>query len=397
MTRRADIFISVAEASADQHAAALVRAARRRLPGCRFFGLAGPRMRGAGVESIGDMTAQAAMLGGIASNAGLASQMSRRIQDAWKSRRPDLVILMDSSVFHLKSSPFHRAPAPLARSMGLRVLYYIAPQTWASRRKRIRTLARVVDRVACILPFEEPFFRAAGISAEYVGHPLFESLAAETPDPAVVEKLRRPGAPLVAILPGSRRHVIEKMLPLQLEVIRRVRAMIAAEPAAGRAGLTVALSCASPEHYDQIRACAAASGVNTAIVVADTASLLSACDLALVTSGTATLTAGYHRKPIVVMYDAGGSLGPLYDLVGGRVVKTPHLSLLNILAGRRIVPEFMPFVPDAEPVARVVRDLLFDEPWRRLMIRQIDQTIAPLEESRASQNVCEMIRRLLVP
>jgi lipid-A-disaccharide synthase len=313
--------------------------------------------------------------------------------------------------------------------MGLRVLYYIAPQTWASRRGRNRALAKCVDQVACILPFEESFFRAAGVPAEYVGHPLFESLAAERPDPAVVERLRGPGRPVIAILPGSRRHVIDTMLPLQLEVMRRVSAMIggnnpprkspgssaeprrrfentaeggratllrrAAKEGAGVANLVVGVSCASPDHYEQIRGHVAAAGVEASIVVADTAGLLTACDLALVTSGTATLTAGYYRKPVVVMYDAGGPFGPLYEAFGRRVVKTPHLSLLNILAGRRIVPEFMPFVPDVEPVARVVRDLLCDESWRRLMIRQIDETIAPLEASRASENVCQMIRRLL--
>ena len=362
------------------HAAALIRRAGELLPDCGFHGLTGPLMRAAGARSIGDLTRHAAMLGGIAGIKSVADRLRRRVLQSWRAERPDLVVLMDSSVFHLPL-------ATEAKSMGLTVLYYIAPQTWASRRGRNRKLARDVDRVACILPFEEDYFRGVGVRAEYVGHPLFETLGGQEGDCDVIDRLREPGLPVVAVLPGSRAHVIREMLPLQLRVLRSMRA--------GGTRLTVAVSCQSEERYDQVRGLIASSGVEASVVAPDNASLLRACDLALVTSGTATLTVGHYRKPMVVMYHAGGALGPLYDLIGRYVLKTPHLSLPNILAGRRIVPEFMPFIRDVEGLARVAGRLLSDEAWRALMVRQLDETIGPLECSRASENVCGMIGRLV--
>ena len=380
MNRGRSIFISVAEASADMHAAALVRRAGELLPECRFHGLTGPRMLSAGVESIGDLTRHAAMLSGIAGIKSVADRFRRRIRQSWRARRPDLVVLMDSSVFHLPL-------AAEAKALGLSVLYYIAPQTWASRRGRNRKLARDVDLVACILPFEEEYFRRCGVTAEYVGHPLFETPRDQHGDPEVISRLRAAGLPVVALLPGSRAHVIREMLPLQLRVLGSMRS-------AG-ARITAAISCQSQDRYDQVRGLLASSGVDAHVILADNASLLSACDLALVTSGTATLTVGRYRKPMVVMYHAGNALAPLYDLIGRRVLKTPHLSLPNILAGSRIVPEFMPFVRDVEAVAQVASRLLSDEAWRSLMIHQLDETIGPLERSNASENVCGILGRLL--
>jgi len=123
--------------------------------------------------------------------------------------------------------------------------------------------------------------------------------------------------------------------------------------------------------------------------------VLSAADLVLVASGTATLHAAYYRKPMVVLYDAGRLLSSLYRPFGRFVVKTPHLSLVNILAGRRVVPEFMPFVRDTDEVARVVGRLLTDEGWRRLMIDQIDEVVRPLETAPASENVCRIMKEML--
>lgn len=362
------------------HAAALVRTARTLLPDCRFGGLTGPRMRDAGVESIGDLTAHAAMLTGIASIRARAKQLAGEVERSWDERRPDLVVLMDSSVFHLPL-------AARAKSRGLRVLYYIAPQTWASRAFRNRRIASCVKKVACILPFEQQYFRARGVDADYVGHPLFEHLRDETPDDELVARLRGEGGPLLALLPGSRAHVISEVLPLQLAVIRLLRA--------DGVKIAAAVSCASPQYHEQIRGLIAASGTPARIAVDGNASLLTACDLALVASGTATLHAGHYRKPMVVMYNAAAALRPLHAVLGGLLLTTPHLSLINILAAARVVPEFMPFVRDVQAVARVAGALLSDESWRSLMVRQIDQTIAPLEDSRASERVCGIISGML--
>ena len=379
MTKSHRIFISVAEDSADVHAASLVRRARELLPECRFYGLTGPRLRAAGVDTVYDFTSHAAMLSGVLSVIGRAREALRAVERSWREKPPDVVVLLDSPELHLRL-------AKRAKRLGLPVLYYIAPQTWAARAYRNRQIARDIDRLACILPFEQSYFRKKLIWAEFVGHPLFEALARQQPDQAVVQQLRRDDKPLVALLPGSRQHVIDAMLPRQLEVVRRL---------CESRKLRIAVSCVSTERHGQIRRHLHTAALEAEIIVADNASLLSAANLVLVASGTATLEVAYHQKPMVVMYDAGRLLEWPYRLFGRYVLKTPHLSLVNILAGARVVPEFMPFVRDLREIAEVAGRLLVDEQWRALMKQQLAEVVAPLQHSRASERVCQIIAELI--
>lgn len=422
------IFISVAEPSADMHAAALVRRARERMPGAQFYGLAGPRLRAAGVVALEDFTAGAAMLTGVFARVGRGWRVVRRVQRSWRERPPDAVVLMDSGTLHL---PMARR----AKRIGLPVLYYIAPQTWASRAYRNRTLARCVDELACILPFEQDYFRRAGVRATYVGHPLFESLD-DAPPPPTARETAQPGAhsdppaaaarsersdaadaaiarseppaaaaadSRIALLPGSRGHVIETMLPLQLAVVRslaargfRMRCAISAADDARAAQIRAIVQRLLPSGEAGARGHDPGRGHPLAeILVDDNAAVLTGADLVLVASGTATLHVASYRKPMIVMYDAGRALRRPYQALGRYVVTTPHLSLVNLLAGRRVVPEFMPFVHDVEAVASVADALLRDERWRRLIVRQLDELVAPLERTRASDAVCDILERLV--
>jgi lipid-A-disaccharide synthase len=376
----ARVFISVAEDSADMHAASLVRSAEQELPGVSFYGLTGPRMRALGVQTVFDFASRAAMLSGIVSVIGHARRAIRAVRQSWQAEPPDLVVLLDSPELHLRL-------ARMAHRQGLKVLYYIAPQTWASRPGRNRQIARDVDRLACILPFEEQYFRHALVYADYVGHPLFEALRDETPNDEVVRRLRSGGQPVVAILPGSRRHVIDTMLPMQLDVVRRLRAH-------GHRVQPV-VSCVDQDRRQLIRRHVNASGFAAEVLTDDNASLLTAASLVLVSSGTATLHVAHYRKPMIVMYDAGSLLSLPYRLFGRLVIRTPHLSLVNILAGGRVVPEFMPFVRDLDAVATVAGQLLTDQVWRKIMAESLERAVGPLESSHASLQVCRMIGQML--
>lgn len=375
----ARIFISVAEDSADLHASSLLHAAREHLPNVEFYGFAGPRMQAAGAASLGDLTAHAAMLGGILKVAGRGWRALQLAKKSWRENRPDLVLLMDSTALHLPM-------AAAAKKFGLPVLYYIAPQTWASRPGRNGKLARNVQQVACILPFEEPFFRKAGVNATYVGHPLIELLERTPINAALQQQLKGAAfdAPLVALLPGSRAGVIARMLPLQLRVIEHIRWPV-----------RVAVSCVSHRRVEQIRQITSAHRIYPHIVVGDNAALLTAARAALVASGTATLEAAFYRTPMVVMYDAGPLFRVGYQLGGRRLLKTRRLSLVNILADQDAVPEFMPFVPDVEPVANALAPLLAHIDAAQEMARRLDQVIDPLRGSRASERVCDLIAGLL--
>lgn len=374
------VFVSVAEDSADVHAASLVRAAAELLPDCRFYGLTGPRLRALGVETVFDMTAHAAMLAGAAKIVGRAWQALRAVRRSWSRSRPDAVVLLDSPELNLRLAAW-------ARKLGIPVVYYIAPQTWASRESRIRQIARDVDALACILPFEEAYFRARGVNARFVGHPLFEALARERPHAATISRLKSGDGPLIALLPGSRKHVIDALLPKQLAVLERLRA----------AGVTAraAVSAVDADRAARVRGMLARLGADVPIVESDNASLLTAADLVLVASGTATLHVAHYRKPMIVMYDVGPLLGPLYRRWGHWVVRAPHLSLVNTLARRRIVPEFMPSVGDLDVVARTARGLLADGQWRERIVRSLHEVCAPLENGAASPAVCALLRAAL--
>ena len=205
------VFISAAEPSADLHAASLIHAARRQDPSVRFFGVAGPLMQDAGCEAVFDMTSHAAMAAGMFKAIPRALAMLRTSKAALRDRKPDLCVVIDSPILHLKTTRY-------ARRAGVPVLYYIAPQLWAWGAGRINKVRRTVDRLAVIFPFEETYFRERGVPAEYVGHPLFDSLTAREIDEQRVTELKKLGKPLLAILPGSRSHVVQEVFPGQLEV-----------------------------------------------------------------------------------------------------------------------------------------------------------------------------------
>lgn len=376
--RPARVLICVAEDSADLYAAAVARAARRRLPQVRFFGLTGPRMRREGVETLDDLASQAAMLGDAVRLAGRAWRICRRIEGMLRDDPPDVVVLLDSPELNLRI-------ARIARRHGVPVLYYIAPQTWASRSGRVRPMRETIDRLACILPFEPPLFREAGIAAEYVGHPLLELLRDARPDPQTVATLRETGR-VVALLPGSREGVIRRVLPKQLEVVGRLRQRAA--------GIVPVVSAVDARREALIRGLLVAHGAFQTRTLCDNASLLEAAELALVASGTATLEVALHRVPMIVMYEAGPAAGLAYRLIGRRVIHTPHLSLVNILADRRLVPEFMPQVVDPAAVARVAEQLLDDATWRGIMQAGLDEVIGSLGDRRPSERVCELIAEL---
>lgn len=391
VSRPLRIFISAAEHSADVHGAALLRAAADHLPAAAFFGLCGPRMQASGAVALADLTAHSAMLSHVGGVLGRALRAVRAVERSWDADPPDLVVLLDSPELHLGITELGvPGLAPRARRRGLPVLYYIAPQTWAARAWRNSRLRGCVDQLACILPFEQAYFRARGIACEFVGHPLFESLAQQSPNPEVVATLRDPSGPTIALLPGSRRSVIDAILPLQLDVVRRLAAR-GVRPMVG-------VSCVSEERRAQIqsqvlRAALPLADGRVRVLVGDNASLLSAADLVLVASGTATLEVAHHRKPMIVMYDAGRLLLTLQRTIGRRFIRTPHLSLVNLLANARVVPEFMPAMPDPDAVAHVAAQLLHDLTWRRLMIDQLDALVRPLTATRASARVCELMGR----
>lgn len=371
------VFISAAEPSADRHGAALIKAAQRLNPQLRFIGVAGPQMVEAGCESVFDMTSHSAMLLAALGNVARGIRMLNVAEEHLRRRAFAAAVVIDSPTLHLPL-------AGRARTTGVPVMYYIAPQMWAWGAHRIYKLRHRVDKLAVILPFEEKYFRDQGVDATFVGHPLAEQVANERIDQASVARLRSEGAPLVALLPGSRKHVVAAVLPGQLEVAEAIQKEFP------RAAFEVSIANRQTEALVEsgIRATSARMRPYRGRLT----ELIEAADFVLVASGTTALEVAFHGKPMIVMYQSSRFF---YHAIARWMIHTPFLSLPNILAGRAIVPEFMPYYTSTEPIAQCAIDLLKNESARERMQSELRAMAAPLVGASASQNAAKLLCELI--
>ncbi len=351
-------FLTAAEHSGDALGAALIVALRGRFPQARFVGLGGQLMADAGCELLANPVRRSAMLvGAVLTGFWYWSKLLRRIGRELAAVKPDVVIPIDSSFINLRI-------AAAAKRQGLPVCYYVAPQVWASRPGRVKKIRACVDTLCCILPFEEKYFADSGVHAVYVGHPMFdhpleaEAAALDPPLPA--------GGPHVAIFPGSRRAEIAKHMPPMLEVLAQIKGRF---PQA-----TFVAAAPSEERAWQIRQHLRAANVAVDIRAGHGDAVIQWADLVLTKSGTATLQVARQARPMVVMF----AVTRLQWAVARHFIHTPFIALVNILAGRRIVPEFIPFHGSPQPVARACLELLSTEELRREMVEELKAVVAPL-------------------
>ncbi len=368
------VLISAGEASGDRYAAELAAELRRRLPQAELFGCAGPRLREKGVEPVvrSEELAVVGLFEVVRHIPRIYAQYRRLLAEA-ERRKPDLAILCDAPDFNL------RVAARLA-ARGVPVVDYVAPQLWAWRPWRVRKLRRVVDLLLCIFPFEEQWFGERGVEARYVGHPLAESVRADVSrDELYARHGLDPQAPLLGVLPGSRRGEAERHLPALLEAIARLRAK-------RRLNVVVAASSTIGGAFFRQRI----SSEAVTIVENDTSSVLAHCDAALVASGTATVEAALLRAPMVVFYEVSKATW----LLGRPLVRVPFYSMVNLLAGKRIVPELIQSDCRGDRLAEEVEKLLDDPETRRRMREElgtIGEALAGEQPAavRAAEAICE--------
>jgi lipid-A-disaccharide synthase len=378
MNRPERIFISAAEASGDLHGSNLIKAVREMRPSAEFLGFGGPKMADAGCRLIDDLTTRSAMLLGVIGELPRGYRALRRARDVFKYERPDLVVLIDSPVLNL-------AVAKHAARMNLETLYYIAPQMWAWGRYRIGKLRRRVRRLAVIFPFEESFFGEHGIGADFVGHPLLDELRGRPVDSAQIERIQQSGSPVVAIFPGSRAHVIREVLPGQIEIAVAIRER---HPSTK----FIVSDAGSSSTSQAIQEVIAENSLCLEIRAHENAEILSAAHLALIASGTTTLEAAYHRTPMVVMYNSSRLL---YHLIGRWLIGTKFLCLPNILAGRLIVPEFMPYFRSTEPIVEEALEILENLDRRKAIQRDLEDAVESLGKESASENTARLAISML--
>ncbi len=323
-TRPHSLLIVAGEASGDDCGGALVQALCAYDPHLQTYGLGGAQMRSAGMETLFDIEALSAV-GAIEVCKKLPQgwRMMRRLRREALRRNTRVAVLIDAPVFNL---PFARQ----LKKAGLRVVYYVSPQIWAWRQGRVKKIALRVDKMLTLFPFEVPFYTAAGVDAEYVGHPLIDRLH-QLPSPLqAAEALDLdPHRPTVALLPGSRSHEVNRLLPPMLEALQCIKQRLPQVQ-----GL---LPVAATVPFQEVQRMVQSFALDITVLQGQSTTALRAADFAIVASGTATLEAGVIGTPMVVVYKAH----PITAWLAKRLIRIPHIGLVNIVAGRQVVPELL--------------------------------------------------------
>jgi lipid-A-disaccharide synthase len=372
-----EILIVAGEASADLHASRALEELRRLRPGVHAFGVGGPLLRAAGLEALApaediSVMGLAEVLPRIPRILGILRALGR----AAAERRPKAALLVDLPDFNLRL-------AAKLKKLGIPVVYYVSPTIWAWRQGRARKIAKVVDRMLCILPFEERFYEGTGVSARF-GHPL-----ADRPPPEEAQRYREdlglaPARTTVALVPGSRPSELKRIFPAMLSAAERIRAV---RPDA-QFVVPVAPTLAREDLAPYL---AAHRTVDVKLVDGHTEEVFGASDAALVKSGTSTLEAALMLRPMVVVY----KLSWLTYLVGRLLVRIAHFALVNILAGRGLVPELLQRDASPERMAAEIERLLGDRAAREEQLRGLREVRSSLGEPGAARRVAEEVARAM--
>lgn len=323
------VLISCAEASGDLYAAALVRALRAREPQLSVAGFGGPRLAAEGASLVG--TFEGMTVTGITEALSVVRRsldLLSRIEAEARRERPDVFVAIDAPDFNFRLLPRMRA-------LGIPIVYYISPQLWAWRPKRIKTIQQFVDKMLVIFPFEQEIYERAGVPVEFVGHPLIPLATADQPRDVFLRACGLdPSQPVVALLPGSRPSEIRHVLPTILLALPAIRAQVP--------GVQFLLARA-PGLADALFVDAHAAGVT--MIEAQSDNVLASVDMAIVASGTATVQTALHETPMVIVY----RVSALTYAIGIRLVGVSTYGMANLVAGRPIVKELIQhnFTPEA--------------------------------------------------
>lgn len=373
-------MIIAGEASGDLHGANLVAEATAMVPELSFFGMGGPRLQAAGVDLLFDLEHMSLMgITEVISSLGRVWQTLKVLGEALTREKPAALVLIDYPDFNLRL-------AKVAHQTGVPVFYYICPQIWAWRTGRIRQMEQWVDRRVVVFPFEVDFYAGYGLTADYVGNPLLDVIGKPRPKPEVKKELGLdPHQELLLLMPGSRKHLVEKLLPIMLQAASRIRA--------SHPDLTVALAKAETLENDLLAPLLTQGPNNLQIIAGRTHQLQNAADAAIVASGTASLETALMLTPMVVVY----RMSTLTYLLGRLLVRTEHVAMANLIAAERVVPELIQYDVNPESMAAEVLPLLESTETRTRMIsglsRVRDRLGQPGASRRAAALLCETMEK----
>jgi lipid-A-disaccharide synthase len=361
------IFISAGEASGEHYGALVITALKKQLAAsgqsAEFFGMGGERMAASGLDCIVRSEEMAVMgLTEVVRHLPRIWREFRRLKQAIRTRRPSVAVLIDFPEIHF------RLAKELLR-LGIPVVYFVSPQLWAWKKKRIRLVQKFIDRMLVIFPFEEPFYREQGVRAEFVGHPL-----AELPLPAVTRAHFAAVNGLdaaktwVGLLPGSRPREIRDHLPTILQAAQKLAERSAKQATANFEFVIPLAPTLNAKQRDDVRRLVETHGGGLSVrLVEDARTTLHLARASIVASGTATVEAALMGNPFVVVY----RFSALTYAIAKRIVTVPHVAMANLIAGKRVVPELIQSECTSEHILREIEPLLPEGPPRQSMMEEL--------------------------
>ncbi|MCX5896975.1 MAG: lipid-A-disaccharide synthase [Proteobacteria bacterium] len=372
------ILLVAGEASADLHASHVVRELKRIDPSVHLYGIGGDELRRAGMEILFD--ARDLSVVGIVEVVSrlphirkVFNTLKRQIEES----PPGLLILLDYPDFNLRL-------AAVAKKHRVPVLYYISPQIWAWRQGRVKKIARIVDQMAVVFPFEVPLYEKEGVPVQFVGHPLLDREIPAFDSAGSLEAFgMKPGWPVIGLLPGSRKSEIERLLPVMLAAAERIQKEY---PLA-----QFIIPVAPGIRREEIEIWVAQKKVPVTVVENQLHRALQVCSLALVASGTATLETALMKKPMIILY----KISFLTYLIGRLMIRVPCIGLANIVAGTQVVPELIQADASPQRIAGEALALLKSPERLAAMERDLGRIRERLGAAGASARVARIAYDLL--
>ncbi|MDE0411617.1 MAG: lipid-A-disaccharide synthase [Gammaproteobacteria bacterium] len=372
------VMIVAGEASGDLHGAKLLHALKKLHPDMDCYGIGGERMRQAGFHSLVDVSELSVIgLTEAVKHYRRLRKILNRMKEELQLNRPEVLVLIDSPDFNL---PLAKA----ARKLGIKVLYYISPQIWAWRSSRIRVIKHCVDMMATVFPFEESFYRDAGVPVAYVGHPLVEDAHATADRAALIRSMGLDAEKrIVGIFPGSRESEIEHNLPVL------VQSALALSKRLGNLQFVVPVAPTLPVHM--VERYIQHTPADITATNSDIYDVIDACDAVAATSGTVTLQVTLMQTPMVILY----RVSPLTYLILKRLVNFSYAGIANVIADREICREFIQHEASPENIAGELERLLSDPAYTDRMKREMGEIRKILGERNGSVETARLALQLI--
>ena len=352
MSREKKILIIAGEASGDLHGGNLAKALLALMPDLGISGMGGKMMRDAGVNTFQDISRLAVVgIWEVLTHLKDIKAAFNLMEETIIRERPDALVLIDYPDFNLRI-------AKKAKAAGVKVVYYVSPQVWAWRRGRIKHIAKVVDRMLVVFPFEEALYREAGVKCSFVGHPLLDEETETRPKDVLAQKFGLdPQKPILGILPGSRKKELHFHLPVMLEAFSRIKAKMPDVQAVIPLAPTL-----SPDDFRQYLA-----GYEDVRLINDAPGVMTVMDAAMVASGTATLQTALKGKPMVIIY----KLSPVTYWLGKMLIDVPFIGMPNLIAGMEAVPELIQNDASPERISSLILKMFYDKAYYGDIVRNL--------------------------